>query len=168
MKYIYPLYFLIIAILTSNSLASEKLEVELFNNSSNIKLNWDQKLHLYENTIGYLSTCRHLDRVIGNDVPIEKENESLKLITQGKYLKLSFGINRPRFPMGNGIQEVENIYVGIGSDGSPNLITENRGEIQLYAKCRGHYAILNYSCDIVLSKLLDFEINQELCARIKL
>ena len=156
-----------VTLLTSNALASEQLSVELFKESSTIKLSWNQKLHLYENTIGYLSTCWHLDKIIGKNVESKTENNALKLLTQGSYLKLSFRTNKPRFPIANEVQEVENIYVGIRVDGIPNLITENSGDVQLYGKCQGHYALLNYSCDTILSNLLDFKIDHKLCARLK-
>ena len=161
------LYLIIATCLTCNAFASDNLGVELYKNASSLNLNWDQKLHLYENTIGYLSTCHHLDKVIGKDVPVEDEKKAFLTLSQGSYIKLSFADGKPRFPISAGLQEVSSIYVGIRNDGLPNIITENKGNIQLYAKCQGHYALLNYSCDRILSKLLAFEINQKLCASLR-
>jgi len=161
------LYLIIATCLTCNAIASDNLGVELYKKTSSINLKWDHKLHLYENTIGYMSTCHHLDKVIGKVIPVDDEKKAFILLAQGDYIRLSFGENKPRFPISAGLQEVSNIYVGIRSDGMPNIITENEGNIQIYAKCQGHYAVLNYSCDSILSKLLGFDINQKLCASLK-
>ena len=161
------LYVLMAIIITTNAFASEEFGVELFKNALNINLDWYQKKHLYEKTIGYMSTCNHLDKVIGKEVLVKDEEEALLLLTQGNYLKLSFGKTKPKFPLRTEAQEVSVIYVGVRNDGLPSLITKNSGDIQLYAKCQGHYAILNFSCDSTLSNLLEFNINQKLCSSLK-
>lgn len=164
MNYFHVVIFSIL-LHTSSAAAIEPLVVELFHNSSNTELTGAQKRHLYENTIGYLSTCQQLDQIIGGEVSVEVEAERLQLLTQGDYLKISFGNRRPAFPISSAVQKVETIYVGFRSDGFPNLITENDSDVQLYAKCQGYYAILNYSCDQVLSDLLGLEINHEFCSQ---
>lgn len=45
--------------------ASENVEVELYKDGKSVLLNSYHKIYLYGNTIGYLSACRHLEKVTG-------------------------------------------------------------------------------------------------------
>lgn len=154
---------IILVLLISPLYAPENVEVELYKNRKSIPLNTYHKTYLYGNTIGYLSTCRHLEKVTGNTDNKEDAAEVLAEINSGDHLKISFTKGSPKLPIAYGNDEVDELYVGFDKKGFPNIISMNEDKIQLYSKCSGSIAITNFSCDQVLSELLSFELDQEKC-----
>jgi len=155
------LLLLLTAWLPGSVLAVEALQVDLHTPSSLVFLSRPQQQHLYEKTAGLFSTCNQLDTITGKDIPVADEKQALNKLQQGNYLAISFGAKAATFPILDRLQTVETMYVGIRDDGLPSIITINKGDIQLYAKCQGYVAIRNFSCDTVLAELLGFKIDQQ-------
>ena len=160
MHYIFILFLIF---LPSFLYASENVEVELYKDGKSVALNSYQAAYLYGNTIGYFSTCRHLQRVAGSTYNKEKAREELAKIKSGNHLKINFRKGSPSLPIAYGNQEVDELFVGFADQGFPNLVTVSDDKIQLYSKCSGSAAITNFSCDEVLSVLLSFKIDEQRC-----
>lgn len=160
MRYI---LILIIVFLVSPAAATENVKVELYKNGSLVPLNSYQATYLYGNTIGLLSTCRHLEIVTGNTYTEENGSEALAKIKSGNHVEITFSKGSPRLPIAHGNEEIEVLHAGFDKNGFPSVVTVNKGKVQLYAKCSGSITIANFSCDKLLSELLSFEIDNERC-----
>jgi len=143
--------------------AAENLKVELYKDGYNVFLNSYQQTYLYGNAVGYLSTCRHLEKVTGKPVNKESTVKVLDKIRAGNYLKITFSKDSPKLPIAETNEVVKAIYIGFDETGFPGIITMNSNEIQLYAKCSGAVSITNFSCNQLLSDLLNIKIDSERC-----
>jgi len=152
-----------LVLLISPLYASDNVEVELYKDGKSIPLNSYHKTYLYGNTVGYLSTCKHLEKVTGNTYIEENGSETLAKIKSGNNVKIKFSKGSPSLPIAHGNEETEELYIGYDKNGFPNIITLNKDKIQLYSKCSGSAAITNFSCNKVLSELLSFKIDEQRC-----
>lgn len=143
--------------------ASDNLKVELFKDSFSLSLTSYQQTSLYGSAAAYLSTCRHLERVTGENINKDSAHKGLVRIKAGNYLKITFSMGTASLPIAHGFQETDYIYVGIDNNGFPAVVTLHEDKIQLYAKCSGEVAIKNFSCNNILSEQLSFEIDNENC-----
>jgi hypothetical protein len=157
------IFILFLIFLPSSLYASENVEVELYKDGKSVLLNSYQMTYLYGNAIGYLSTCRHLQKVTGTTYTQEKARDELDMIKSANHLKITFSKGSPSLPIVHGNQQVDEIFVGFDSKGFPDLLTVHKDKIQLYSKCSGSIALINFSCDKVLSELLSFKIDDERC-----
>ncbi|NIV43083.1 MAG: hypothetical protein GWN50_12145 [Candidatus Dadabacteria bacterium] len=135
----------------------------MYKNGESLSLNSYQKIHLYGNTVGDLSTCRHRERVTGTAYTQEQARDELDKIKSTNYLKITFSKRAPSLPIAHTNQKVDEIYIGLDNRGFPHLLTVHKDKIQLYSKCSGSVAITNFSCDTVLSELLSFKRDENIC-----
>lgn len=143
--------------------ASENLKVELFKDNFSLSLTSYQQISLYGSAVAYLSTCRHLERVTGENINKDSAHKGLIRIKSGNYLRISFSMGTASIPIAHGFQETDYIYIGIDNIGFPAVVTLHEDKIQLYAKCSGEVAIKNFSCNQTLSELLSFNIDADMC-----
>ena len=104
MRYI---LILIIVFLVSPAAATENVKVELYKNGSLVPLNSYQATYLYANTIGLLSTCRHLEIVTGNTYTEENGSETLAKIKSGNHVEITFSKGSPRLPIAHGMRKLK-------------------------------------------------------------
>ena len=158
-----PLTLIMILIFISQLNAAENLKVELYKDGYSVSLNSYLQTYLYGNAVGYLSTCRHLEKVTGKPVNKLSTVKVLDKIKSGNHLKVTFSKDSPKLPIADTYEVVDEIYIGFDDRGSPGIITLNEDKIQLYSKCSGAVSITNFSCNQVLSELLNINIDSDRC-----
>ncbi|NIV41899.1 MAG: hypothetical protein GWN50_05960 [Candidatus Dadabacteria bacterium] len=145
------------------SYASENFVVQLYKDTELITLNSSRRTHIIYISKEYLNACRKYEDVTGTTFTQNEARDRLYRITTGDYIKITFPNDTTDLPIAHGNQKFDKILIGIDNRGFPDLITVHDEKIQLYTKCSGTVAITKFSCNKVLSELLSFKTDVELC-----